>query len=101
MPAKRQSVLLDHNVPVQLRSVLTNHEVTPTYDCGWAELSNGTLLTTAEHAGFTVLITADQSMKYQQNFAGRTIALLVLSTNNWQRLRNASRLIDVAVHQAV
>jgi hypothetical protein len=29
------------------------------------------------------LITVDQELTHQQNFTGRKIAVLVLSTNNW------------------
>ena len=34
-------------------------------------MKNGTLLSAAEEAGFDLLITADQEMRYQQNLSGR------------------------------
>jgi hypothetical protein len=46
-------------------------------------LTNGDLLIEAERAGFDVLPTADKNMRYQQNLAGRRIALVVLSTPQW------------------
>jgi hypothetical protein len=41
----------------------------------------GELLNAAEAHGFAVMITADQSLEYQQNLGGRKLALVVLSTN--------------------
>ena len=52
-----------------------------------AGLKNGALLSVAEQDGFELFITADQELSYQQNMTGRRIALLVLSTNNWGRVR--------------
>jgi hypothetical protein len=46
-----------------------------------ARLDNGNLLWAAEDAGFGVMVTADQSLEYQQNLKGRKLALVVLSTN--------------------
>ncbi len=43
---------------------------------------NGDLLTAAEQDGFSVMVTADQSLEYQQNLKGRKLALVVLSTNH-------------------
>ncbi|MBV9039071.1 MAG: hypothetical protein JO182_31595 [Acidobacteriaceae bacterium] len=39
------------------------------------------LLKAAEDTGFQVFVTADQGILYQQNMQGRSIALVVLSTN--------------------
>jgi hypothetical protein len=50
-------------------------------------LSNGDLLSEAEHAGFELLLTADNNMRYQQNLSGRKIILVVLSTPQWPRVR--------------
>lgn len=40
---------------------------------GWDRLSNGELLTAGERAGFDMLLTADNSIRYQQNLSGRRI----------------------------
>ena len=50
-------------------------------------LPNGDLLAEAERAGFDVLLTADNNMRYQQNLSGRRIALVVLSTPQWPLVR--------------
>jgi hypothetical protein len=80
-------ILLDINVPAPLRYALRGHEVVCANEVGWETLENGALLTAAETAGFEVVVTCDQNMPRQQNFAGRRIALVVLSTNKWSALR--------------
>jgi hypothetical protein len=45
---------------------------------GWEALKNGALLDVAQAAGFVVLLTVDQNLRYQQNLQGRAIAVVVL-----------------------
>lgn len=52
---------------------------------GWSGLENGALLRSAEEA-FDALITTDQSLRYQQNLAGRRLAIVVLPTTSWSRI---------------
>ena len=93
-------VLLDENLPQNLRLLLTGHAVATVAFQGWAGISNGALVAAAEQAGFHVMITADQGLNYEQNFAGRTLAVVVLSTNrNSLAIENASR-IAAAIHAA-
>jgi hypothetical protein len=55
---------------------------------GWETLSNGLLLSSAEAAGFDLLLTTDQRIRYQQNLQGRRIAILVLTgTTKWTRVQ--------------
>ena len=62
---------------------------------GWATLSNGDLLKVAEEAGFGVLLTTDKNIRYQQNLAGRKIAIVVLGQQQWPRLRlHVQRVIE-------
>jgi predicted nuclease of predicted toxin-antitoxin system len=90
-------VLLDHNVPHKLRDSLTDHEVATADEMGWSELENGELLQAAEDAGFAVMVTCDKNMAYQQNLQGRKLALIVLSTNNWNLLKHHSEAVVNAV----
>jgi len=77
-------IILDESVPQKLRLLIEDgHTVVTTWFQGWSGLTNGVLLTAAEEAGFDLFITADQELAYQQNLAGRKMAVLVLSTNNW------------------
>jgi hypothetical protein len=80
-------ILFDHSTPAPLSSYLIGHTVTKAKDRGWDRLSNGDLLAEAEPAGFDVLLTADENLQYQQNLAGRRIALVVLSTPQWPVVR--------------
>ena len=100
-PAIPERVLLDEELPQELRLLLGHHEAVTIAYQGWAGISNGGLVTAAENAGFEVLVTADQGLNYQQNLKGRKLALVVLSTNrNSLVVDNAPRIaaaIDVAV----
>src|ERR1044072_6775980 len=80
-------ILFDHGPPPPLRRILTGHSVSTAYEMGWAGLANGALLTAAE-AAFDALVTTDQNLGYQQNLDGRRLAILVLPTTSWLRLRN-------------
>jgi hypothetical protein len=75
-------VLFDHSTPAPLSSYLTEHAVTRAKDRGLDRLTNGDLLSEAERAGFDVLLTADNNMRYQQNLTGRRIALVVLALHS-------------------
>ena len=76
-------ILLDESVPQKLRLLIGgSHTVATVWFQGWSGLKNGTLLDAAEKAGFDLFITADQELSYQQNLTRRTIAIVVLSTNN-------------------
>jgi len=93
-------ILFDHSTPAPLASYLTDHIVTKAKDRGWDRLSNGDLLAEAERAGFDVLLTADNNMRYQQNLTGRRIALVVLSTPQWPLVRLHIEKIAAAVNAA-
>jgi hypothetical protein len=65
---------------------------------GWSEIDNGSLLAAAE-AQFDALITTDQSMRHQQNRAGRRLAILVLPTTSWRQIRIQQVKILAAVNR--
>lgn len=79
-------VLFDQGTPVPLRRSLTAHVVSTAYEMGWSSLTNGDLLDAAE-AQFDVLVTTDQNLRYQQNLAGRRLAILVLPFASWPKLQ--------------
>ena len=72
---------------------MPGHDTHTAAERGWQELHNGELLNRAEADGYELLITADQQMPFQQNFARRNISVLILTTNSWPDLRR--RLEDV------
>ena len=71
-------VLFDQGTPVPLRRHLVEHFVSTASEKGWSDLDNGDLIEKAEQEEFEVLSTTDQNMRYQQNIAGRRLAVLVL-----------------------
>jgi hypothetical protein len=91
-------ILLDQNVPAPLRHALAGHQVETAYERGWAELMNGELIMKAESDGFDLLITSDQRIPYQHNWTGRSLALPVLSTNDWNSIRRSQDRILAAVN---
>ena len=64
---------------------------------GWARLRNGTLLDNAEREGYEIMITADQSMRYQQNLEHRRIAIIVLLANRWSSVQMRVEDIRAAI----
>lgn len=107
-------VLLDESVPIALRRLLTEHDARSVIYMGWSALKNGDLIARAEAEGFDIMITADQSIRYQQNMTGRRLALVVLDTNFWPTIRAnyqhileaveasaAGGYIEIAIHRAV
>lgn len=89
-------ILFDQGTPVPLRQFLKDHTVKTAYEEGWSALSNGDLLTKAENAGFQLLVTTDQNLRYQQNLRERRIAIVVLLTTSWPRIRpKAQNILEV------
>jgi predicted nuclease of predicted toxin-antitoxin system len=69
-------VLLDACVPQDLRHVLGQHTTMTARYAGLAHLGNGKLLD-AMAGQFDVLVTTDARLPYQQNIAGRPVAVVV------------------------
>jgi len=90
-------VLFDANTPAPLARFLRGHEVVRADELGWQGLENGALLDAAEQAGFDLLLTCDQNVRYQQNLVNRKLAMVVLSSNHWPTLRRVAARIATAV----
>jgi hypothetical protein len=89
-------VLFDQGTPVPLRRHLAEHEVATAAEMGWSHLTNGELLAAATEAGFGVLVTTDQNLRYQQNLKNRTIAVVVLMSTSWPRIaKQTARVVQV------
>ena len=72
-------VLLDEQLPRQLARHLLGHDVRTVQQQSWAGLKNGALLTEAEQAGFSVFVTGDRNLQYQQNLKERKLGVVVLA----------------------
>jgi glutamate racemase len=93
-------VLFDQGTPAPLRQLLTAHEVSTAFEYGWSSLKNGELLAMAEAQKFQVLVRTDRQLKYQQNLASRTIAIVVLGTTSWPRIQAAGAAVAAAIQGA-
>jgi hypothetical protein len=94
-------VLFDQGTPAPLRQLLLGHEVETAYERGWSNLQNGELIAAAEAAGFGVFVTTDRNLKYQQNLAARRMAIVVLLTTSWPRIKAASAPVFMAVNASL
>lgn len=61
----------------------------------WGAFRNGRLLDEAEKEGFTVMLTADKSIKTQQRIKGRSIALIVLRASSNRRKTHIPMMSEV------
>src|ERR1035437_3367886 len=93
-------IIFDQATPVPIRPYLQGHTIRTATQQGWDKLRNGDLLTAAEEAGFDVLLTTDRNLRYQQNLAGRRIAIVVLGQQQWPRLRRHIQRVIEAVDAA-
>jgi hypothetical protein len=66
---------------------------------GWSQLTNGILIESAERDGYGALITTDQNLRYQQNLKDRKIAIVVLKTTSWPRIRNSVEKVVAALEK--
>ncbi len=94
-------VLFDQGVPAPLRRHLAGHLVSTAYEQGWSTLRNGELLAAAELGAFEVFVTTDKSLRYQQNIAGRRLAIVILGTTSWVRIERHTGLILAAIDESV
>ncbi|MGO9263252.1 MAG: hypothetical protein ACLQU1_44275 [Bryobacteraceae bacterium] len=93
-------ILFDHGTPSGIARSLAGHKVTEAIERGWDRISNGELLTTAEAAGFELLLTTDKNIRYQQNLKGRKIAIVVLGNSAWRMVRKHLDRVAAAVDAA-
>ena len=94
-------IVFDKNVPIGVRRFLSKHEVRAFDETKWhPQLANGEILKAAEAAGFDVMVTSDQNIKYQQNLTGRKLALVVLGSNIWPVVHDHGAAIAAKVDAA-
>lgn len=73
-------VLLDANIPRAYAALLPGHRVETVHQRRWSNLDDGPLLAAAQ-AEYGAFITADQSLRFQQNLRGRAIRVVVLRSH--------------------
>lgn len=91
------NILLDQGTPVPLRGHLTGHSVVTAYECGWNTLRNSLLIAKAQENDFHLLTTTDQNLRHQQNLSRSNLAILVLMSASWPRIRRRIEEVRDAV----
>jgi predicted nuclease of predicted toxin-antitoxin system len=71
-------LLLDENLPHQLRHELRGHDVITAAFMGWSGIENGELLTVAAANAFDAIITNDRGIEHEQNLQSLPLAVVVL-----------------------
>jgi predicted nuclease of predicted toxin-antitoxin system len=89
-------ILIDECVPRPIKRFLKDHDALTVQELGYSSFTNGELLALAE-GKFDLFITSDQNLSYQQNLAGRTLAILMLSTNDWDIIKTSEAEIISAI----
>lgn len=72
-------VLLDENLPHELRLHLPGHEVFTVAYQGWSGTKNGALLQRAAAAAFEAFVTMDTGVAYQQDITSLPLGVVILS----------------------
>lgn len=71
-------LLLDENLPHQIRLELPGHDVYTAAYMGWSGIENGELLKLAADADFDAVVTNDRGLEYQQNLDALPVAVIVV-----------------------
>jgi hypothetical protein len=76
-------ILLDECAPRPLKRELAEYDIKTVVEMGWSGKKNGELLQLMSQEGFTILLTTDQNLRYQQILqqAGVAVVVLVAQSN--------------------
>jgi len=82
-------LLLDENLPHQLRLEIPGHDCRTVAFMGWGGVENGELLGRAADANFDALLTKDANVQYEQNLVNLPLAVVILhaATNDVDDIR--------------
>jgi hypothetical protein len=84
-----------------LKREFADYEIRTVVEMGWSGKKNGELLRLMSQENFTILLTTDQNLRYQQNLqqAGVAVVVLVAFSNKLSDLLplipNARSILDV------
>jgi hypothetical protein len=71
-------ILIDECLPKRLKGLLKPIECYTAQEMGWGGKVNGALMIAAIQAGFTIFITIDKNLRYQNTLGKYEIAVIVL-----------------------
>ena len=86
-------IIIDECVPHIVKKRLPNRQIKTVQEMGWAGVKNGELLKLVEDE-FDVFVTSDKNLRYQQNLRNRSIAVLLLPSNQLPIIRILLPQID-------
>ena len=89
-------VLVDESLPKRIRREMPGFTVWTVQQRGWSRTMNGALLRLAEGADFDGFLTADQSLRYQQNLAGSKLRIIVFEAPS-NRMEHIGPLLPEAM----
>ncbi len=81
-------ILLDECVPKPLKREFAHLDIKTVGEMGWSGTKNGALLKLMSESGFTILLTSDRNIKYEQNLQQAGIAVIVM-------VARTNRLVDL------
>ena len=74
------TILLDEGIPRIIQRRLPHLPIFTVDQMGWRGIKNGQLLDRMDGT-FTILVTTDKNLRFQQNLPQRQISLVILPTN--------------------
>lgn len=89
-------MLIDESLPKPIRRELPGHQAFTVQQRGWSKTKNGALLRIAEASGFDAFLTADQSLRYQQNLSRSSLRIIVFEALS-NRLEHIRPLLPEAI----
>ena len=91
-------ILLDECLPRRLRTGFPVTTATRYRRHRLAAKKNGELLAIAERQGFEIFLTMDKGLQYEQNLAGRQIAVIIVRAKS-NRLADLVALVEACLIQ--
>ena len=91
-------ILLDECLPRRLKDRFPGHDCQTVPEASLAGKKNGELLATAERQGFEIFLTMDKGLEYEQNLAGRQIAVIIFRARS-NRLADLVHLVEACLTQ--
>jgi hypothetical protein len=93
-------VLFDQATPVPIREFLIGHTVRTAAQEQWEEAEERRPINRRRARRFRGFLTTDKNVQYQQNLAGRTIAIVVIGMQQWPALQPHVARVVAAVNGA-
>ena len=94
-----KKVVLDENLPVDLRHHLSEFSVFTVSYLGWGGVQNGDLIKLVDQE-FDVFVTGDKKLRYQQNLQSRRVAIIELPNTRLAEIQTYLEAIRQAIVEA-